>query len=115
MTLLFKMHSYIRLLYFPFYYVWEIIAGALRISWDVLHPRPKLAPVLVRVPVEKLSARQRLVLAALVTMTPGTLSVDLLDEADQLVVHGLYDAKDPEALLATIRNRYQPVVAKLPI
>ena len=57
----------------------------------------------------------RLVLAALVTMTPGTLSVDLLDEADQLVVHGLYDAKDPEALLTTIRNRYQPVVAKLPI
>ena len=110
-----RLSQYLRLLVFPFYYLWEIVAGALRISWDVLHPRPKLAPVLVRVPVTDLSARQRLVLAALVTMTPGTLSVDLLEETNHLVVHGLYDGKDPEGLLRTIQRRYEPVVAQLPL
>ena len=107
--------SILQLLYFPFFYLWEIVAGALRISWDVFHPHPRLAPVLVHVPLGPLTPRQRLVLACLVTMTPGTLSVDLLEEDSTLVVHGLYDRDDPRALLATIQNRYQPAVARLPL
>ena len=107
--------SALHLLYFPFFYLWEIVAGALRISWDVFHPRPRLAPVLVHVPLGTLTRRQRLALACLVTMTPGTLSVDLVDDDSTLVVHGLYAREDPEALLSTIQNRYQPVVARLPL
>ena len=110
-----KVRLGLNLLYFPFFYLWEIVAGALRISWDVLHPRPRLAPVLVRVPVSSLTPRQRLVLANLVTMTPGTLSVELLENDPTLVVHGLYDRDDPKALVSTITSRYQPVVAGLPI
>ena len=110
-----RLHGFLHLLVFPFYYLWEIVAGALRISYDVLHPRPRLAPVLVHVPLGELSPRQRLLLACLVTMTPGTLSVDLLDRGTVLVVHGLYDRDRPRELVATIRERYQPAVAGLPI
>ena len=107
--------SLLHLLYFPFFYLWEIVAGALRISWDVFHPRPKLAPVLVHVPTGTLTHRQRLALACLVTMTPGTLSVDLVEDDSTLVVHGLYARDHPEALLATIQNRYRPAVERLPL
>ncbi len=107
--------SFLQLLYFPFFYLWEIVAGALRISWDVFHPRPRLAPVLVHVPLGSLTPRQRLALACLVTMTPGTLSVDLIEDDSTLVVHGLYARDDPQALLTTIQTRYQPAVARLPL
>lgn len=107
--------SWIRMLVFPFYYAWEILVGALRISFDVLHPRPRLAPILVHVPLAGLTPRQRLLLANLVTMTPGTLAVDLVDDDQTLVVHGLYHRDRPEDLLATIRTHYQPVVAALPV
>ena len=105
----------LALLAFPFFYAWEVVAGALRISWDVLHPRPRLRPVLVRVPVDGISPRQLLLLGNLVTMTPGTLTVDVVGDAAVLVVHGLYDADDPEALADSIRDRYLPFVSRLPI
>lgn len=110
-----RSQALVNLLFFPFFYLWEILVGALRISWDVFHPRPRLAPILVRVPVDALSPRQRLVLSCLVTMTPGTLSVDLSDGDSTLVVHGLYARDDPQALLTTIQTRYQPTVARLPL
>ena len=115
MTLRPRPRAILSLLFFPLYYLWEIVAGALRISWDVIHPRPRLAPILVRVPLQPLTPRQRLLLANLVTMTPGTLSVDLLDEDSVLLVHGLYARDSPQELITTIQNRYQPVVAGLPI
>jgi multicomponent Na+:H+ antiporter subunit E len=105
----------LSLLAFPFFYAWEVVAGALRISWDVLHPRPRLRPVLVRVPVGGTTPRQLLLLGNLVTMTPGTLTVDVTEDATVLVVHGLYDADDPGALVDGIRDRYLPFVRRLPI
>jgi multicomponent Na+:H+ antiporter subunit E len=105
----------LSLLSFPFYYCWAVIAGALRISWDVVHPRPRLRPVIVRIPLALSSPLQRLLLANLITMTPGTLSVDLLDDESTLVVHSLYDGDDPELLISTIQLRYLPVVSRLPI
>lgn len=110
-----KLGTIRHLVVFPFFYLWEIVAGALRISWDVLHPRPRLAPILVRIPVGSLSPRQRLLLSNLVTMTPGTLSVDLLNEGETLVVHGLYDRERPAELIDRIKTRYQPAVEGLPI
>ena len=105
----------LALIAFPFFYAWEVVAGALRVSWDVLHPRPRLRPVLVRVPVGDITPRQLLLLANLVTMTPGTLTVDVADDATILIVHGLYDADDPASLVDGIRTRYLPFVAHLPI
>jgi multicomponent Na+:H+ antiporter subunit E len=103
------------LLIFPFFYLHAIITGALRIAWDVLSPKPNLHPVLLRVPVDLRSVRQRLLLANLVSMTPGTLSVDEEDDGRILVVHSLYGGEDPDAEMREIKERYERVVARLPI
>lgn len=103
------------LLIFPFFYLRAIVAGALRIAWDVLSPDPKLNPVLLRVPLDIRSPRQRLLLANLVSMTPGTLSVDEENDGRILLVHSLYGGANPGAELREIKDRYENVVAKLPI
>jgi multicomponent Na+:H+ antiporter subunit E len=103
------------LLIFPFFYLRAIVSGALWISWDVLTPASKMKPVLLRVPLDIRSPRQRLLLANLVSMTPGTLSVDEEDDGRTLVVHSLYGGADPAAELREIKERYESVVAKLPI
>lgn len=103
------------LITFPFFYLLEIAAGALRIARDVLAPKPNLDPVILRVPLSLKSSRQRLLLANLVSMTPGTLSIDEEDDGKILIVHSLYGGSDPAAELAHIKDRYESVVAKLPI
>lgn len=94
------------LLIFPFFYVYKIATGALRIARDVLSPAPKLSPVLLHVPVDLPSDLHRLVLAALVSMTPGTLSVDEADDGRILLVHSLYGGEDPEAEIHHIQEQY---------
>ncbi len=100
---------------FPFFYLREVVAGALRIAWDVFHPRPRLRPVLVRVPLPDLPDTKKLLLANLVTMTPGTLAVDLIHRDSVLLVHSLYDAHRPERLITHIQTRYLPIVTRLPV
>lgn len=105
----------LALLIFPFFYIYEIVLGALRIAWDVVSPKPKLAPVILRIPVNLKNGRQRLLLANLVSMTPGTLSVGEEDNGNILIVHSLYGGEDPEAELNHIKTHYESVVARLPI
>jgi multicomponent K+:H+ antiporter subunit E len=50
-------------------------------------------------------------LASIITMTPGTLSVDLSADRERLLVHALH-LRDPAALIASIKSRYErPLIA----
>jgi multicomponent K+:H+ antiporter subunit E len=50
-------------------------------------------------------------LASIITMTPGTLSVDLSPDRRHLLVHALH-LDDPAALIASVKTRYeQPLIA----
>lgn len=104
----------IALLLFPFYYLYEIAAGALRIARDIVTPHPRLNPVILHVPLDIISPRKRLMLANLISMTPGTVSVDETDD-DILIVHSLYGGSDPDAEIQQIKQRFESFVAKLPI
>ncbi|MEM8953832.1 MAG: Na+/H+ antiporter subunit E [Verrucomicrobiota bacterium] len=105
----------IKVLMFPLFYLWEILTGSLRVGRDVLSPKPNIQPVILRVPVNLENPRKRLLLAALVSMTPGTLSIREEDEGDILVVHSLYGGSDPDAAITHIKAHYESVVARLPI
>ena len=105
----------IALLIFPFFYLKEIVMGALQVGYDVIAPGSRLNPVLLHVPLELNSPRKRLLLASLVTMTPGTLSVAESEDGKTLIVHSLYGGKDPAAASAQIKSRYETIVARLPI
>jgi multicomponent Na+:H+ antiporter subunit E len=102
-----------ELLIFPFFYLYEVVSGALRVARDVLSPRPRLNPVLLRVPVDLPGPGHRLLLAALVTMTPGTLSVAETDDGRELLVHSLYGGGDPEAEIRHIQEKYATFVGAI--
>ena len=105
----------ISLLIFPFFYLKEVVKGASYVAYDVLTPGSRINAVLLRVPIELESPRKRLLLASLITMTPGTLSVDEVDEGRTLLVHSLYGGDDPTKALNEIKESYEKVVARLPI
>jgi len=102
------------ILLFPFLYLRDVVLGALRVSRDVLAPRPDLHPVILRVPVSLTSPTKRFLLANLISMTPGTVTVSEEDEGAILVVHSLYGAKDPEGAIRDIQENYQKFLSQLP-
>lgn len=102
------------LLKFPLFYVKEVIVGVAQVALDVIRPKPQLAPVVLRLPVVELKSRQRLLLACLISMTPGTLSIGEDEGGDVMLVHSLYGAKSPQAAINHIVMHYFPFVKSIP-
>ena len=63
-------------------------------------------PAWVSIPLELRTPEAITVLAATITLTPGTVSADLSDHGHSLLVHCL-DAPDPDAIRDEIKTRYE--------
>ncbi|MEO3889643.1 Na+/H+ antiporter subunit E [Nonomuraea sp. B5E05] len=77
----------------PRYLLWlvkEVLISAVTVTRQVWSPRPDLAPVVTCTPSRGLSPLTQVVYANSITLTPGTLSLDLDDE--HIEVHALDSA-----------------------
>lgn len=95
-----------RLLPFAAVVLADIVTANLRVARAVLSPADRLQPGFARVPLDLRSDVGIAVLANTVSLTPGTLSADLTEDRRELLVHYL-DERDPEALVADIKRRYE--------
>ena len=89
-TLLSLLTKPLLILEFMGFYLFEVVASNLRLARDILSPSARMKPALIHINVENLTDRQLLAMANLVTMTPGTLSLDVVDDRSTLLVHSLY-------------------------
>jgi multicomponent K+:H+ antiporter subunit E len=93
---------------------WDIVASNLVVARQVLFHANRLQPAWIELPLRLSDDARVVALAAIISLTPGTISVDLV-EADgrrRLRVHAL-DAPDPEAVAAEIRDRYETLLLEL--
>ncbi len=84
-------------------FVQELITSAVRVGLLVLRPRLKLRPALIAFPLTATRDVEITLLANLVTLTPGTLSVDVSADRKFLLIHAI-DVTDREALIRSIRE-----------
>jgi multicomponent Na+:H+ antiporter subunit E len=78
---------FVRVVPFFFFYVMEVVLSSLRIAADILTPKLHFQPGIIAIPLCELTDRQILVLSNLVTMTPGTLSLDISADRRTLFLH----------------------------
>jgi multicomponent Na+:H+ antiporter subunit E len=69
------------------YLGWHIILANLQIAWRVLNPWMHLKPAVIAVPLSAHTDAEITALANLITLTPGTLSVDVSPDRSALYVH----------------------------
>ena len=67
--------------------LWQIVLANIDVAGRILHPRLPIAPRVIRVRARQKSALGRTIFANSITLTPGTVSMDL--EGDEIVVHAL--------------------------
>lgn len=85
---------------------WDVLVSNVRVAKLALGPRSALRPATVEVPLDVGDPVVASILAATVTLTPGTVSVALDTAARRLVVHGI-DVPDPQGLVDDIKGRYE--------
>jgi multicomponent Na+:H+ antiporter subunit E len=96
----------VRALDLALFFLVELVLSTIRVSWDVLTPTHRSRPGVVAVPLEPASDLEIALLATLVTLTPGTLALELADDRRTLYVHVMF-LDEPEALRAEIKGKLE--------
>jgi len=87
-------------------FIYELVLSAVRVARMVLSPQMKLNPGIVAFPLRVDRDFEITLLANLITLTPGTLSVDVSDDRRTLFVHCI-DVPDPEETIREIRDGFE--------
>ena len=84
----------------------ELAMSAFRVAVMVFSPRLDLKPGIFAFPLTVTRDFEITLLANLITLTPGTLSVDVSDDCKTLYVHAL-DCSDPESARRDIADGFE--------
>ena len=80
----------IGLLMLAAYFLWELLISSLKVAWSVVTPLQNSKPGIVSIPLDVSSDMELTVLANLISLTPGSLSVDISADRKHLVVHAMF-------------------------
>ena len=89
-----------------FVVLWDIVVANVAVARLVVGPTARLNPAFIEVELDMDHPFATALLASIVTMTPGTVSVEALPAERRLLVHALHTG-DPAAVAADIKARYE--------
>ncbi len=87
----FKHH---RLPIYLLYLLGQIVLSAIRVAYFVLHPKMPIKACIAKFKVNLPNTTARVLLANSITLTPGTITVDIKPD-NTFIVHSLNNARDP--------------------
>ncbi|WP_108259684.1 Na+/H+ antiporter subunit E [Mangrovicoccus ximenensis] len=92
--------AWIRLVLFFFY---ELVVSSVAVAVDILTPRHRAEPAIIDMPLDVRSDAGILLVTNLISLTPGTLSLDISEDRRTLRIHAMF-ARDPEALVRDLKQ-----------
>ena len=103
---------YFWLIVYIIYFIWECIKANFDVAYRVLHPSMPVRPGIVKVKLSLKRALARTILANSITMTPGTITVDIIE--DTLYVHCIYlQDTNPENYTYNISGKFERILTKI--
>jgi multicomponent Na+:H+ antiporter subunit E len=103
---------YFWFMVYLFVFIWECIKANLDVAYRVLHPAMPIRPGIVKVKTSLKSEMAKMLLANSITMTPGTISVDIID--DTLYIHWIYiRSEDPEVYTGMITGAFEKYIKRI--
>lgn len=95
------------------FFLWELLLANLRVARDVLRPGPLQAkPRVIAIPIEARGDVPLLLLSVMISLTPGTLLLDISDDCTTLFLHAIH-APDEEQLKQEIKQGFERQVINL--
>ena len=87
-------------------FLYELLLSAFRVARIVLKPDMDIHPGIFAYPLKVRRDFEIAMLANMITLTPGTLSVDVSEDRSTLWVHAM-DVKDPDAARRDIAEGFE--------
>lgn len=89
------------------YFLKELVVANIKVTYEVLTPNNRLSPAVISVPVDLDSDGEITLLANMITLTPGTLTIDISEDRRFLYVHALYTDSGVEDFRRTIKEGFE--------
>jgi len=91
---------------FFIYFIYELIKANIQVAYDVVTPTFYMTPGIVSVPLDVKTDLEITILANVISLTPGTLSLDVSNDRTVLYVHSMY-IKDKDDFINSIKNGFE--------
>jgi len=99
-------HKVGRTARFSFFVLVELVIANLKMAYYTMSPLRKLKPGVLAVPLEELSDTELTILANLITLTPGTLSLDVAADRSILFIHFMH-VENPDEMRREIKDGFE--------
>ncbi|WP_019956354.1 Na+/H+ antiporter subunit E [Yoonia vestfoldensis] len=101
-----------RILRLILYFLYELIMSSIRVAYDVMTPNDFSTPAILEMPLDVTSDFEILLVTNLISLTPGTLSLDVSSDRKTLTFHAMY-ADDPEAVIRDLKSGMERLVKEV--
>ncbi|MEM9781156.1 MAG: Na+/H+ antiporter subunit E [Pseudomonadota bacterium] len=102
----------INIVWLVFYFLYELVMSAGRVFIDTITPGLSAQPLMVAMPLDAKSDLAITLTANLITLTPGTLTVDVSDDRRYLLIHAMYGEDGVEAVNESMKSGLEKVVIR---
>lgn len=91
---------------FMFYFIYEMIAANVQVAYDVITPKYFFKPGIIRYPLEATTDIEINLLSTMISMTPGTLILDISEDKKSLFIHVMY-LRDRDRFIQQIKKGFE--------
>lgn len=98
--------------YLFFFFPIELVKSNIQVAIAVLTPKKSIKPGIVAVPTDLRTDWGLVMLANSITLTPGTITLDISQDKKTIYVHCLA-LENPEAFVQSIRETFEAKIKRL--
>lgn len=92
-----------RLVKFACFFVKELVKANMKVAFDVITPPLYMRPGVIALPLRARTHLEITLVANFISLTPGTLSLDISSDRRVLFIHAMF-LQDEQALMADLRE-----------
>ncbi|MGV3656838.1 MAG: Na+/H+ antiporter subunit E [Chitinophagaceae bacterium] len=92
-----------KIIGFFFYFLYEMIKANVQVAYEVMTFNLHMKPGIVKMELDAKTELEITLLSNLISLTPGTLVIDVSDDRKVMYVHGMY-LEDREKFIQSIKN-----------
>lgn len=91
---------------FLLFLLYEMVIANIQVAYDVITPKYFFKPGIIRYPLNASTDLEINLLSTIISMTPGTLILDISEDKKSLFIHVMY-LKDREQFVTQMKNGFE--------
>ena len=100
------------LIRFAGFAIGQLVLANLRVTYEILTPTHTMRPAVVAVPLDVTQPAAVTMLANLITLTPGTLSLDVAPNGQMLYIHAMH-VRDAASFRQEIKEGFERYIKEI--